>query len=271
MSNGFRLDRYLERIGAGGPVAPDLATLSALHAAHVETIPFEGLDPFLGRPVKLDLASLQEKMLEGRRGGYCFEQNVLFKAALEAIGFKVTGLAGRVRWMSPSDSPLGPRTHMLLRVDLPEGPFIADVGFGVCVIDAPLEFKTGVEQRTAMGTYRLSEADGLLWLSAKQPDGWRTMYAFNLEPQLASDYDVGNWYTSTSPQALFKRLLIMERVGHDKRYKINNTRFLIEARDGDLVGERVVKSADEMGRVLDESFDISPPVPMDELFARIGG
>ena len=97
MSNEFRLVNYLARIGFGGTVEPNLATLSAIHAAHVDAIPFEGFDPLLRRPVNLDLASVQEKLVDSRRGGYCFEQNVLFKAALEAIGFKVTGLSGRVR------------------------------------------------------------------------------------------------------------------------------------------------------------------------------
>jgi len=67
---------------------------------------------------------------------------------------------------------------MLLKVDLPDGAYVADVGFGVCVLDFPLRFETDVEQRTAMGTYRLSEADGLFLLSATQSAGWRTMYAF---------------------------------------------------------------------------------------------
>ncbi len=197
MSNEFRLVNYLARIGFGGTVEPNLATLSAIHAAHVDAIPFEGFDPLLRRPVNLDLASVQEKLVDSRRGGYCFEQNVLFKAALEAIGFKVTGLSGRVRWMSPPDSPLGPREHMMLKVDLPDGPYLADVGFGACVLNSPLQFKTDAEQRTAMGTYRLSEADGLFSLSAKQPAGWRVMYVFDLEPQIQSDYELGNWYTST--------------------------------------------------------------------------
>src|SRR5215471_8279450 len=96
MSDKLRLDRYLARIGHGGKIAPDLATLASLHAAHVDAIPFESFDPLLGRPVPLDLASLQAKLVDSRRGGYCFEQNLLFKAALEAIGFKVTGLTGRV-------------------------------------------------------------------------------------------------------------------------------------------------------------------------------
>jgi len=160
MLNEFRLDAYLARIGYGGTVAPDLETLSALHACHVNAIPFESLDPLLRRPVHLDLSSLQAKLVNSRRGGYCFEHNALFKAALEAIGFNVTGLAGRVRWMSPPDSPLGPKTHMLLKVGLPDGPHVADVGFGSCLLDAPLKLQADVEQRTAMGTYRLTEADG---------------------------------------------------------------------------------------------------------------
>ncbi len=271
MSDGFRLDRYLARIGFESPLAPDLATLAALHAAHVDAIPFEGLDPLLRRPVNLDLASVQKKLVDSRRGGYCFEQNALFKAALETIGFRVAGLAGRVRWMSPPDSPLGPRTHMLLKVDLPDGPRRAHGGFGVRVLDSPLQFKMDVEQRTAMGTYRLNEANGLFALSAKQPAGWRTMYVFDLEPQIQSDYELGNWFTSTSPSAPFPNVLIMERVGADKRYKLVNRRFITEARDGEVASERSLDRADEMGHVLDKVFNIAPPAPIEEVFARTGG
>ena len=91
MPNDFRLTAYLKRIGIDGNLKPDYTTLAAIHAAHVGAIAFEGLDPFLGRPVRLDLAGLQEKLVANRRGGYCFEQNTLLKAALEALGFAVTG------------------------------------------------------------------------------------------------------------------------------------------------------------------------------------
>ena len=270
MSNEFRLKNYLARIGFRGTIEPNFATLAAIHAVHVDAIPFEGCDPLLRRPVKLDLASVQEKLVDNRRGGYCFEQNALFKVALEAIGFKVTGLGGRVRWMSPPDAPLGPREHMVLKVDLPDGPYLADVGFGACVLDAPLQFKTDVEQRTAMGTYRLSESDGLFSLSAKQPAGWRTMYVFNLEPQIQSDYELGNWYTSTNPRVPFINNLVIERVSSDKRYKLVNRRFIIEARDGQVAVERAIGSVDELHQVLDEIFNVTPPAPVEEIFVRIG-
>jgi N-hydroxyarylamine O-acetyltransferase len=265
----FRLNRYLARIGFDGTPRADFATLASLHAAHVNAIPFEGLDPLLGRPVKLDLASVQDKLVDSRRGGYCFEQNTLLKAALEELGFKVTALGARVRWMSPPESPLGPRTHMLLKVDLDDGSYLADVGFGACVLDTPLRFATDVEQRTTMGTYRLSEADGLFSLSARQPSGWRIGYSFNLEPQLQSDHELGSWFTSTSPLAPFVGTLIMERVSGDKRYKLVNRRLAIEERDGNVVAERPVGSAEELGRILDETFGVVPPVPTEELFARL--
>jgi N-hydroxyarylamine O-acetyltransferase len=269
MMHEFRLDDYLARIGFRGSAEPNFATLAALHCHHVNAIPFEGLDPFLGLPVNLDLGTLQRKLVHGRRGGYCFEQNILFKAALETIGFKVTGLAARVLWMSPPNSPLGPKTHMLLKVELPDGPRLADVGFGACLMDTPLKFQTDIEQRTAMGTYRLSEADGLFCLSAIQRAGWRRMYTFNLEPQIQSDYEIGSWFAATHLAAPFSSTLIMERVSDEKRYKLVNRKFAIEARDGQPLDERALGSAAEMRQALEETFNIVPPVPVEQVFSRL--
>jgi N-hydroxyarylamine O-acetyltransferase len=271
MTDKLRLDRYLARIAYGGRIAPDLATLAGLHAAHVTAIPFENFDPLLRRPVPLDLESLQAKLVDSRRGGYCFEQNLLFKAVLEAIGFAVTGPTGRVRWMSRPGSPLGPREHMLLKVDLAQGPYLADVGFGACLLDAPLPLRADLEQRTAMGTFRLSRSDGLFSLDARQPAGWRTMYVFDLQPQIQADYELGNWYTSTSPLVPFPSMLIMERLGRERRYKLINRTFLVEARDGEVVDERALGNADELRQVVDEAFDVVLPGPANEIFSRLGG
>jgi N-hydroxyarylamine O-acetyltransferase len=271
MSSDFHLDRHLARIGFQGKIKPDLATLAAIHAAHVDAIAFDGLDPFLGRPVGLELASVQAKLVDSRRGGYCHEQNVLLKAALEAIGFKVSSHGGRVRWMSPLDSPLGPREHTLLKVDLPDGPYLADVGFGACLLDHPLRLEVDSKQHTAMGTYRLTKADGLFWLSVKRQSDWRVLYAFNLEQHLPSDIELANWYTSTSPRVPFTSMVIMERLSGDKRYKLVNLKFTIEARDGEVAAERTIGSPAELSQVLDETFGVTPPAPVEEIFSRIGG
>jgi N-hydroxyarylamine O-acetyltransferase len=269
--NGFRLENYLARIGYHGPTEVSYKTLAALQALHLDAIPFEALDPFLRRPVNLDLASVVAKLVDGERGGYCFEQNLLFKAALERIGFEVTPLAGRVRWMSPPESPLGPKTHMLLKVDLADGPYLADVGFGACLLDAPLQLKTDVEQTTAMGTYRLTQSDGLFSLSTKRGAGWRALYVFDLHPQIQADYDLGNWFTSTNPSIPLTTRLIMERLADGRRYRLVDRALSAEARDGEVITERTLASAGELSEVLRDTFKVTPPVPAQEIFSRISG
>jgi N-hydroxyarylamine O-acetyltransferase len=271
MDGEFRLDRYLARIGHTGPLKADLATLKALQTAHLEAIPFEALDPLLRRPVRLDLAFVQAKLVDGNRGGYCYEHNLLLRAALEKIGFEVTGLAGRVRWMSPPDSPLGPKTHMLLKADLPAGAYLVDAGFGACLLDAPLQLKPDVEQTTAMGTYRLTEREGLLWLDAKRQGGWRTLYVFDLQPQMQSDYELGNWFTSTNPAIPLTTRLIMERLSGERRYRLVDRTLSTEARDGEVVAERMLRNAAELGEAMRDTFKVTAPMPADEIFEKIGG
>ena len=96
------------------------------------------------------------------------------------------------------------------------------------------------------------------------------MYVFDLAPQIQADYELGNWYTSTSPLVPFTSMLVMERVSLDKRYKLVNRRLRIEARDGQVMSERSIGSAGELRRILEETFNVTPPAPVDVIFDRIG-
>src|SRR5215210_6406579 len=147
MEQPVDLTSYFERIGFRGAPSPTLETLQQLHLLHAQAIPFEGLSPFIGEEVRLDAASLEDKLIGRGRGGYCFEQNVLFWRVLRTIGFSVIGLGGRVRLNWPDDF-ITPRGHMLLLINLPEGRYIADVGFGGLTMTAAIRLETGIEQRT---------------------------------------------------------------------------------------------------------------------------
>src|SRR5262249_51271967 len=159
------------RIGYSGSNSPTLETLRGLHLHHALAIPFENLNPLLGWPVQLDSVSLQHKLIEQGRGGYCYEQNMLFKHALEAIGFKVTGLAARVCWNIP-EGVQPPRTHMLLRVDLDGQPYISDVGFGGLTLTAPLRLEFDTEQPTPHEVFRLIDERGEFTLQASIAGQW---------------------------------------------------------------------------------------------------
>lgn len=262
------LDAYFTRIGYAGTPSATAATLRALHALHPAAIPFENLDPLLGRPVQLDLDAVQRKLVGGRRGGYCFEQNTLLKAVLETLGFSVTGLAARVLWMVPPDRPPNPRTHMVLKVDLDDGPAIADVGFGGYLVAAPLKLVADIEQQTPAGVLRFMRADEVFTLQARLVSGWQNVYCFTLEPQLPIDYEVANWFTATHPDSRFRHNLMIERLTPETRISLFNKR-LTRRRAGGRVEESVLAAPDDLDRVLAADFDLAPPADAATLFARL--
>ena len=233
MSDGtFDLDAWLRRIGHDGPRAPGLATLRAVITAHSTTIPFENIDVLLGRTPKLDLGSLQRKLVTGGRGGYCFEQNAILRAGLLGLGFTVTSLIGRViRGLSAdAERPAG---HMILRVDLPEGSFLADVGFGNLTPTAPLVLRPHVEQATPHEVMRFLPVGDELTLQARFGEVWENIYRVSLHPRLNIDYEVANLFTATHPASPFVGNLIVARPGPDgARHTLFNGRVSARRRDG---------------------------------------
>jgi N-hydroxyarylamine O-acetyltransferase len=249
----FDLDAYLARIAYDGPRQPSRDALAALHVAHVTAIPFENLDILLGRAVSLDPAALQAKLVGDRRGGYCFEQNALFQAALEAFGFAVTPLAARVR---AGMTGVRPRTHMLLRVELPEGAFLADVGFGGDGLIQPLPFAPLAEVFTAGVGHRLRR-EGELWVLQAHAGEWGDLYAFTLEPQHPVDYEMANHYTSTWPASKFVQTLTAQRSRPWRRSILRNRTLTVRA-DG-AVHTEAIRDADHLLAVLDREFGLSFP------------
>jgi N-hydroxyarylamine O-acetyltransferase len=190
----FDLNSYLRRIGLGDS-EPSLA---AMHRAHATTIAFDNFDPSTGRPVVLDTDRLADKMIRRGRGGYCFEHNLLFKAALEELGFDpVELMLARVRIGGTGDDR--PLDHLLLRVTGDGGPWLADVGFGGGGLLDPLPFEVGVESNQSGWLYRLVEDGSELVLQVFQDGGWTDMYGFVPEPVPFIDVEVSNWYTATHP------------------------------------------------------------------------
>ena len=250
------LDAYFRRIAYDGPRTPTLETLTAIHRLHPAAIAFESLDPLLGRPVRLDPASLEAKLVHGRRGGYCFEQNGLLLQILTALGYSVTPLAARVRWMLADDAPPTALSHMLLRVDLPDGPYLADVGFGGQSLTEPLRLQSGPAQQTPHGVYRLVEAAGAQDLQFRLPDRWATMYRFTQEPRVAMDYEVSNWFTSTHPASRFVNNLIAARVDGARRLSLFNAELTVFQPDGSAE-RRVLAGPGEGYEILTRQFGLA--------------
>jgi N-hydroxyarylamine O-acetyltransferase len=252
------VDAWLRRIGHDGPREPELPTLRAVIAAHTATIPFENIDVLLGRPPRLDVGSLQQKLIACGRGGYCFEQNTLLYAGLQALGFQTTGLIARVIRGMEVDAA-GSATHMMLRVDLPEGPFLADVGFGNQTPTAPLALRPGTEQETPHELMRLWPVGDELTLQAKLGEDWQSIYRLSPHPRLSIDYEVANWFTATHPASPFVSHLIVARPGPEgTRNTLFNGRVTVR-RPGDRVDRFRLENESEFRATLDNTFGLTLP------------
>lgn len=263
------LEAYLERIGYQGGREASLETLQELVFRHVTSIPFENLNPLMGWPVRLDLPSVQEKLVRQGRGGYCFEQNTLLAHALRALGFQVGCLASRVLWNQP-EGARPPRSHMLLRVDLDEASYLADVGFGVMAPTSPLRLEPDTEQATPHGPFRLKREENGYLLQARVAGEWKPLYRFTLEEQFPADYEVSNWYTSTHPDSLFVRNLLAARAETGRRHTLINSQLTTYSLDGRRE-QRTLTQVGELKEALQEVFGLAvPEAPeLDAVFERV--
>lgn len=252
----FDQDAWLKRIGYRGSGAATLDTLNALVFAHSHAIAFETMDIMLGRPPKLDLDTLQDKIILRGRGGYCFEQNMLFRAGLLSLGYQITSLQGRVVRGMPIDAPR-PAIHMLLQVDLPEGRYLADVGLGNLAPTCALRLEPLVEQDTPHEPMRFIMVGGELTLQSKLRDKWEHVYRVIPYPRYDGEYEITNWFTGTHPDTPYQGNIIAARPGPNRtRITMYNARVTVRHASGEAE-RRVLETEAEYRSVLRDEFGLN--------------
>ncbi|HWA42378.1 MAG TPA: arylamine N-acetyltransferase [Hypericibacter adhaerens] len=258
MSDEANLDAYLKRINYAGSIAPTLETLEMVHRLHPQAIPFENLDPLMEQPVRLQLSDIEQKLLIERRGGYCFEHNLLLKAVLETMDFKVTPLAAGVLWGREPGYEPPELNHMALLVDVGGVPYLADVGFGGQVATAPLRLRADVEQQTPNERYRLLGGHPKWRLETEVEGQWKPLYEFTTAARTLDDYMAMNDLT----MGLFRDDLIAARVEGPRRYALWNTR--LRTHEGGATETRILANIAEIREVLTATFGLVLP-PSDRL------
>lgn len=236
------LDAYFARIGYDGPREPTLAVLRAITQKHPDAIPFENLDVLLARGISIDPATIDAKLIGAGRGGYCYEQNGLLKRVLTAVGFSVEGLMARVLWMAPVGAPPRPRSHMVLGVAIDGETWLADAGFGGCVLTAPLRLFSDEIQDSPNGQFRIVDAghDGVAerQVQANLSGNWAPLYQVAKGAWADVDYEQVNYFTYTHPSSHFTWSMTVGRTTPTARYALKNNRLTHRDATGALVEQR---------------------------------
>lgn len=247
------IDAYLKRINYDGPREVSAETLRALQVAHLMSVPFENLSIHSGEPIVLDEEALFTKIIDQRRGGFCYECNGLFAGLLRALGFDAAMLAAGV---ATRDGGFGPIfDHMTLMVTLEER-WLADVGFGDSFLE-PLLLDTRSEQVQGTRSFRLVDEDGYVVLMMRNDgEDWQPQYRFTLQPYTLPDYEEMCRFHQTSPESHFTRNLICSRVTPEGRITLSGMNFITTSGPQRVRDERTLSSREEYDRMLRDDFGV---------------
>jgi len=216
----FDLDRYLSRIGWRGSRAPSFDTLAGVLRAHMTAIPFENLDVLLGRGVRIDLDSVYAKIVDARRGGYCFEHGTLCQAALTQLGFAPVAHAARVIMLRRREE--APLTHMVLTVSVDDRTYVLDPGFGGHAPLVPVPLQEGDEARDGRDRHRMARRDGEWVLEALVDDTFLPLWTTSLQRAEPVDFLMANHFVATFPISPFVTSLMLRAFSPRGRVSMMN-------------------------------------------------
>lgn len=248
------LEAYLRRVDYSGPREPTREVLAALVLRHTLSIPFENLDAFLRRRSSLDPEAVARKLVQGGRGGWCFEQNLLFGNALRALGFDVTDLAARVLWGRPADA-ITARTHRLLLVRIAARDWLVDVGFGGPTLTGVLDLHSETSQETPHEPFRLRRTGGERVVESLIQGEWKPLCRFDLQPQLPIDFEAANYQLAHDPGSHFTQALVASLVVKDGRHTLRGRELAFHRLGGDTV-RRELQSATQVLDALRDVFGV---------------
>lgn len=265
MTGELDLDAYFARIGWGGGTTPTFETLSGLLHAHTGAIHFENLDVLLGRPVRLDLEGLQDKLVRRRRGGYCFEHATLFAAVLKRLGFAPVTHAARVVVVRPKEE--SPRGHMFLTVTVDGERYVVDPGFAAYTSRRPLPLRPG--HPDGNDAHILTLDDGRWTLHARRDGALVPGWITTLSEEYPVDFEMANHWTATCPSSPFLQIMMMSAATKDGRVNVMNRDVTVIGPDGavkkELTDRRELRAllADHFGFDLPEAETLVVPAIAD--------
>lgn len=249
----MNVDAYLKRINYDGPREVSAETLRALQVAHLMSVPFENLSIHAGEPIVLDQDALFTKIVEQRRGGFCYECNGLFAGLLSALGFNVVMLGAGVAHATGGFGPIF--DHMTLMVTLDER-WLVDVGFGESFVE-PLLLDSRSDQVQGTRSFRLADEDDHVVLMVRNDgEDWQPQYRFTLQPYTFPDYEAMCRFHQTSPESHFTKNVVCSRATADGRITLSGMRYITTSGPQRVRDERTLSSREEYDRVLRDEFGV---------------
>ncbi len=253
--------RYLDRLGFGGTPIPDVQTLSALVSAHRAHVPFENLDVYDAEAaISLGTEALFDKIVDRRRGGYCFELNALFTGLLTSLGYDVYPVCARVVWMSGPDE-YRPISHRAGIVTIDGTRYFVDVGFGGPSPDGALKLDDPSPQRSGADTFAaIKDPDGDFVICRVKDGENERLLKFSDRRCDNVDFLAPNEFQSRNPASGFRKVRMVNLTTPDGSVSLTGNQLTI--RKGGEVTETVLENPEQLRRALRTHFGIAVEFPL---------
>jgi N-hydroxyarylamine O-acetyltransferase len=245
------IQAYLKRINYEGSLAPTAETLRQLHLAHLLTVPFENLSIHAQEPIVLEDEALFRKIVNRRRGGFCYELNGLFATLLRDLGFEVAMLSAQVANAEGGFSQ--DFDHMTLLITLAER-WLGDVGFGDSFVEPLLLDKREAQVQRDRAYRIVFDGERLIMQRADNGREWKPQYRFTLEPFQYPDYAEMCQYHQTSPLSHFTQARICSRLTAEGRISLSDKRLITT--EGSERREQTAATREEYEELLREHFGV---------------
>lgn len=251
--NDRQAEVYLTRIGYTESLKPTFETLQKLQVVHLFAVPFENLDIHLGQRIELSIGRFYEKIIDRRRGGFCYELNGLFNELLLTLGYKTKIISARV--YSQSKGHYNPEfDHLAIIVQIDDRSYLTDVGFGEFSL-SPILVDLDKIHQDDRGEFMFSKGEEDYWIVNKKENGsWVPEYRFALKERQLADFGKRCSFHQTSPDSHFtqKRLCSLPII--NGRMTISGNRFTIK--ENGLSKEMEIKDEMEFHEILRSRFTI---------------
>lgn len=254
MTSVFDLDKYLERISVSNCKNISLEFFKKIHFGHVTKIPFENFDIHLNREINLTPQAIYEKIVLSNRGGYCFEMNGLLAECLKELGLEVKTLLARPRY---NYSGIKANTHMLVHVTIKGISYLCDVGFGNLSILEPISIVENKNYSQYGHIFRVTKnlEFGYILTKISLEKDLIDLYSFKLDSHYPADFQLANYYTSTSKESIFTNNIMCSIYSIDgNKHQLLNTSYSLKS--GNSIDKKILKSADAFDQIIQEIFNI---------------
>lgn len=250
--NAKQIKKYLERIGITEDAQISEEWLQKMIFQNLTHVPFENLDTIeKGIAPSLEDEDIYRKVVEERRGGWCFELNKVFMRLLQSIGYEAYPVAVRIIWMRPA---LTAPTHRATIVTMGDQFYYVDIGYGGPGPKGLVVLKEGVQVIGGV-KFNVVNLHGNVWqIEREYEDVFSPMLHFELKEIPEIDFNLPNFYCAKNENVIFSGRIVCNLMTEDGNIGFNDK--VLTIKKGDEVTTTEYQTKDEILSVLKQYFGL---------------